>query len=172
MTDARTPSKTPAKTGRAPANPRTSVRASASKALDTTSTTARDLAAKAAAGIEANPLATLVGGIAIGAIAGAFVPRSEQEERLLAPIGQKLSDTAHEAIDAAKHTALSEFDVLGLTRDAARGQVSKVIEGVVGAVSSAGVAALAAGKGGQGKGKAPAASTPTEAAPDDHVPVE
>lgn len=144
-----------------------SVRASASKALDTTGSTVRDLAERAAAGIEANPLATLVGGIALGAIAGAFVPRSEQEERLLAPIGEKLSDSAHEAFDAAKTAALSELDILGLTRDAARGQVSKVLEGVVGAVSSAGTAALTAGKG-----KAPAASEPVEEASDEHVPVE
>jgi gas vesicle protein len=139
---------TTAKSPKAPTAPKprkvAAVRASASKALDATGSTARDLAAKAAAGIEANPLATLVGGIALGAIAGAFVPRSEQEERLLAPIGQKLSDTAYDAIDAAKETAKSEFDILGLTRDAARGQVSKVIEGVVTAVSSAGAAALTA----------------------------
>lgn len=123
---------------------RVNVRQSASKALDSTGSTVRDFADKAAAGIEANPIAALVGGIALGALAGSFVPRSEQEERLLAPVGKRLSETAHDAIDAAKETAKSEFDILGLTRDAARGQMSKVVEGVLKAVSTAGVAALAA----------------------------
>lgn len=139
MPDATTPKTQPL----AKVKPR-SVRQSASKALDTTGSTVRDFADKAAAGIEANPVAALVGGIAIGALAGSFVPRSEQEARLLAPVGKRLNETAHGAIDAAKETARSEFDILGLTRDAARGQVSKVLEGVLKAVSTAGVAALAA----------------------------
>lgn len=146
MTDSRTPahSKTPHAQTPAKIPAKRSARQSATKALDSTGTTVRDLAGKAAAGIEANPVSALVGGIALGAIAGAFVPRTEQEERLLAPVGQRLNETAHGAIDAAKETAKSEFDVLGLTRDAARGQMSKVLEGVLKAVSTAGVAALAA----------------------------
>ena len=142
MPDANTPAPQgkSASGAKAPVKPsKVSVRKSASKALDSTGTTVRDLAEKAAAGIEANPVAALVGGIA-----GSFVPRSEQEERLLAPVGKRLSETAHGAIDAAKETAKSEFDILGLTRDAARGQMSKVVEGVLKAVSTAGVAALAA----------------------------
>ena len=102
---------------------------------------------RAAAGIEANPLAALVGGIALGAIAGAFVPRSEQEGRLLAPVGQQLSDPPMTRSTPPRAPPVSEFDILGLTRDAARGQMSKVLEGVVGAVSSAGVAALDRGQG-------------------------
>ncbi|MEG3175700.1 hypothetical protein U1872_05625 [Sphingomonas sp. RB3P16] len=126
------------------ASKRSAVRNSASTALETTGTTVRSAADKAVASIEANPLSALVGGLAIGALAGSLVPRTAQEANLLAPVGKRLSETARGAVDAAKQTAKSEFDVLGLSRDAARGQVSRVLEGVLKAVSTAGVAALAA----------------------------
>lgn len=109
----------------------------------TTSDTARDLARRTSAGIEANPLSVLVGGVALGVLAGAFMPRSERETQLLGPVGKRLTDTAKGAVDAAKETARSEFDILGLTRVAARGQANKLLEGVLGAVASAGAAALA-----------------------------
>ena len=147
MSDAKTqaPHGKSANGGKSLAKPhKANVRESATRLMDSTGTTVRDFADKAAAGIEANPVAALVGGIALGALAGSFVPRGEQEARLLAPVGKRLSETAHNAIGAAKETAISEFDILGLTRDAARGQMSKVVESVLQAVSTAGVAALAA----------------------------
>lgn len=133
-------------------------RAKASKVghtvVTTTSDTARELARRTAAGIEANPLSVLVGGVALGVLAGAFVPRSERETQLLGPVGKRLTDTAKGAVDAAKETAKSEFDILGLTRVAARGQANKLLEGVFGAVAAAGAAALA------GASKKAAAETP------------
>lgn len=131
------------------------VRKTASDALDSTSESVRSFAGKAASGIEANPLSALVGGLALGAIAGAFVPRTDREEQLLAPVGQRLSDTAHGAIDAAKETAKTELGVLGLSRDSARGQVSRILEGVLQAVSTAGVAALTAANDKAAAKKAP-----------------
>lgn len=113
---------------------------------------ARNLAERTAAGIEANPLSVLVGGVALGVLAGAFVPRSERETKLLGPVGKHLTDSAKGAIDAAKETARSELDVLGLSRHAARGQATRLLEGVLGAVASAGTAALTA----QRKGDSPA----------------
>ncbi|WP_010185803.1 hypothetical protein [Sphingomonas sp. PAMC 26605] len=121
-----------------------SLRDSAGKAIETTGESLRDIAGRAANGIEANPISALVGGIALGAVAGAFVPRTDQEAKLLAPVGQRLSDTARGAVDAAKDTAKSELGVLGLSRDSARSQMSRVLEGVIKAVSTAGLAALTA----------------------------
>lgn len=127
-----------------PAKHRKPRKRDAGKALVTNSTdTARDLARRTSAGIEANPLSVLVGGVALGVLAGAFIPRSERETQLLGTVGKRLTDSAKGAIDAAKETARSEFDILGLTRTAAKGQASKLIEGVLGAVTSAGAAAIA-----------------------------
>jgi len=115
----------------------------AEKALDTTRDTAREAARRTAEGIEANPLAVLVGGVAIGVLAGALVPRTEQEGKLLAPIGKRLNETASGAAQAARDAGKAELDSLGLNKDAARDQVGKLLDGVAKALSSAGAAAAA-----------------------------
>lgn len=121
-----------------------SVREAASKAVATTATTTRAATDKAVAGIEANPLAVLGGGIAIGLLVGAFVPRTDAERKILRPVGKRLNETARGAVDAARDTAKAELDVLGLSRDAARDQVGKLLGGVIKALATAGTAALAA----------------------------
>ncbi|WP_353204472.1 hypothetical protein [Sphingomonas sp.] len=121
-------------------------RISASKAIAATSDTARDLARKTAEGIEANPVGVLAGGVALGVLLGAFLPRSEHEAKLLAPVGKRISDTTRGAFDAAKDTAKAELDVLGFTRTAARDQVGKMLGGVVRTLATAGTAAVAAAK--------------------------
>ena len=55
---------------------------------------ARETARRTAEGIEANPLSVLVGGVALGVLAGALIPRTEQEGKLLGPVGKRLTDTA------------------------------------------------------------------------------
>lgn len=122
------------------------VRTSATRAVDAATGSARELARKTAESVDANPVAILAGGVALGILAGAFMPRTEQETKLLRPVGKRLADTARGAIDAAKDTATSQFDVLGLTRNAARDQVGKLIGDVVKALAVAGTAALTAAK--------------------------
>lgn len=134
------------------------VRASAAKAIETTSGTARDLARKTAEGVEANPVGVLAGGIALGAVIGTLVPRSASEEKLLAPVGKRLQQTTRGAIDAAKDTAKAEFDVLGFSRNAARDQVGKMLGGVVKTLATAGAAALLSAKA-KPSGKSDAGST-------------
>jgi ElaB/YqjD/DUF883 family membrane-anchored ribosome-binding protein len=118
-------------------------RTTAEKALDTTRDTAREAVRRTAQGIEANPLAVLVGGVALGVLAGAVIPRTEQEGKLLGPVGKRLTDTAAGAAQAAKEAGKAELDALGLNKDAARDQVGKLLDGVVKALSSAGSAAAA-----------------------------
>lgn len=124
------------------------VREAASTAIAVTTNTTRAVTDKAVAGavagIEANPMAVLGGGIALGVLVGAFVPRSAVEHKMLKSVGKRLNDTAQGAIDAARDTAKAEFDVLGLSRNAARDQVGKMLGGVVKALATAGTAALAA----------------------------
>ena len=52
--------------------------------------------------LESNPLGILVGGLAVGALAGALLPRSAREKELLAPVGKRLSETLVAATAAAK----------------------------------------------------------------------
>jgi hypothetical protein len=118
-------------------------RSTAERALDTTRDTAREAVRRTAQGIEANPLAVLVGGVALGVLAGAVIPRTEQEGKLLGPVGKRLTDTAAGAAQAAKEAGKAELDALGLNKEAARDQVGKLLDGVVKALSSAGSAAAA-----------------------------
>jgi len=83
----------------------------------------------------------LVGGVALGVLAGAIIPRTEQEGKLLGPVGKRLTDTAAGAAQAAKEAGKAELDALGLNKAAARDQVGKLLDGVVKALSSAGSAA-------------------------------
>ncbi len=158
MTDA-TP--TPRKTPATDAGAGVGVRGSATKIVDATTGTARDLARRTAEGIDANPVAILAGGVALGVLAGAFMPRTAQEARLLRPVGRRLADTARGAVDAARDTAKSEFDVLGLTRNAARDQIGKLLGDVAKALATAGTAALAAAKASPAAAPEPAAPTPS-----------
>ena len=123
-----------------------SAKDAAGKAIETTRGAARDAVKRTAQGAEANPIAVLAGGIAVGMLAGAFLPHSEQEAKLLGPVGKRLTDTAKGAAAAAKDAGKAELDSLGLNRDAARAQVGHVINGVLQALSSAGAAAASKSK--------------------------
>jgi len=136
----------PAKIDSAPKRTPKSV---AEKALDTTKETAREAARRTAEGIEANPLAVLVGGVALGVLAGAVLPRTDQESKLLGPVGKRLTDTASGAAQAARDAGKAELDSLGLNKEAARDQVGKLLDGVIKAISTAGAAAAAKASSGK-----------------------
>ena len=92
-------------------------------------------------GIETNPVAALLGGLALGAIAGALLPRTQREEELLGPAGRKVTDTAREAARAAKEAGRQQIDELGLSRDGVQRRLNEFTDKAVGAVrSSAGAA--------------------------------
>jgi ElaB/YqjD/DUF883 family membrane-anchored ribosome-binding protein len=118
-----------------------SAKDTAAKALDSTRVAASDTARRAVQGIEDNPVAVLAGGIAIGMLAGAFLPTTEQERKLAGPVGKRLTDTASGAVQAAKEAGFAELDGLGISKQAARDQVGKLIGGVLQALASAGEAA-------------------------------
>ena len=51
-------------------------------------------AEKTGDGIDKNPLAIVLGGIALGAIVGALLPRTERETKLMGKTGKKLNKKA------------------------------------------------------------------------------
>ena len=110
-------------------------------ALESTRDTASDAARRAVAGIDANPLGILVGGLAVGVLAGAVIPRSAREKDLLAPLGQQLGSRARTAFEAAKSAGMEELGNRGLTKDGVREQARGLLEGVTKAMSNAGTAA-------------------------------
>jgi len=107
---------------------------------------ARDKTGQAGEKLEANPLAALLGGIAIGAIAGALIPRLAKEKELLAPLGEKIGEAARAALDAGKTAGSGALEEAGLSSDQIRAQVSKLVEQALKAASEAGTAAVAAAR--------------------------
>jgi len=116
--------------------------------METALTSARGAANDALSGTrkaaEANPLAVIAGGIAIGLAAGALLPKSKRETELLGPVGKRLTGAAAGAAGAAKEAAKAELGALPLSKDAARAQVSKLFDQVGKALTAGGDAALAA----------------------------
>jgi hypothetical protein len=97
--------------------------------------TARDTAASAgrrtADGIDGNPMAALVGGLALGAIAGALFPATRQERQLFGNVGRRINDTARQAATAARDAGKERLD--GFT-DQALGAVRASASAAAGSV--------------------------------------
>ena len=106
----------------------------ASAALDQSKQTASQT-------IESSPLGIVAGGLALGALAGALIPRSDKEKELLAPIGKQLGERVRAATQAAKSAGQEEFANLGLSKDGAKDQAKTLFDGVTKALSTAGSAA-------------------------------
>lgn len=97
--------------------------------------------------IEQAPLIALGAGIAAGALIAALLPRTQAEEKLLGPVGDKLSERARAAAEAAREAGKSRLQELGLTPDAARDKVREVAGGIGDAAKTSAQAAAGAAKG-------------------------
>ena len=104
---------------------------------------------RAATGIEDNPFAAVMGGLALGLIAGAMLPRTEREAQLLGSVGKGVTDAARTAAEAARDAGKEAFDEIGLNRDAVRNQVSNLFDAALKAAGTAGGAAIQSLKQGQ-----------------------
>ncbi|MCJ8156185.1 hypothetical protein [Sphingomonas sp. LaA6.9] len=136
-------------------------RARAAEALETSKVKARKAyagaqkgaktaKAKTAEQVQDNPLAFLVGGIALGALVGSLLPRTERETKTLGATGKKLNKGASAAAKAAKNAGQKKLDALGINADSAKSQLNQLVSAVVTAVEEAG---SAAGKSVGGAGK-------------------
>jgi hypothetical protein len=71
---------------------------------------ARGARRSAAEGLEANPIAVLVGGLALGALAAALLPSTRREREMFGPVGRRINDTAREAARAARDAGREQLD--------------------------------------------------------------
>src|SRR3954471_5050302 len=72
--------------------------------------TASSATRKTVEGIDGNPMAALVGGLALGAIVGALMPATRRERELLGNVGRRMNDTAREAVIAARDAGKEKLD--------------------------------------------------------------
>lgn len=75
---------------------------------------------KTADGVDANPVAALFGGLAIGALLAAVLPKSRREEELLGDVGRKINASAKDAAQAAREAGTGKLAEFGFTRETAK----------------------------------------------------
>lgn len=92
-----------------------SARARASDAYEAARERTRAARERASGGIEANPAAVVVGGLAVGAVLAAVLPRTKQEAKLLGEWGKKLNAKARDLAKTAKDTSITKLDEFGVS---------------------------------------------------------
>lgn len=100
------------------------------EAYDSAREKAADARERAGDGIDEAPLIALAGGLAVGVLLAALLPRTRQEDKLLGPIGEKITGSARDAVAAAKEAGRDKLNELNLTRDAGSSALQTIIKGV------------------------------------------
>lgn len=103
-----------------------SARERASSAYGSTRAGAARVGRRTADEIDANPFAAIAGGLALGALAAALLPRTRREDERLGPIGSRINDRARDAALAARDAGREKLDELGFSREAAREKLSEI----------------------------------------------
>ena len=120
-------------------NPQPSARERAIDAYDNARERARDQ-------VDGSPLLALGGGLALGALIAALLPKTETEDRLLGDAGGRITGGARSALDAAKEAGREKLSELNITRDAGKGAVQSLVDGITEAARTSGQAALDAAR--------------------------
>ena len=94
--------------------------------------------------LDGSPLLAVGGGLALGAVIAALLPKTRTEEKLLGGVGGRITDAARTATEAAKSAGREKLAELNITRDAGKGAVQNLIDGFTEAAKSSGQAAVGA----------------------------
>jgi hypothetical protein len=103
-----------------------------------------DRATAASARAGEMPLLALAGGVVLGAVLAALLPRTRTEDKLLGKVGGRLTDSAKAAADAAKEAGREKLSELNITRAAGASAVQSLVDGLREAAKTSGEAALGA----------------------------
>ena len=114
------------------------------EAYDSARESAAAARAKTRDGIGEAPLIALGGGLALGAILAALLPRTKTEDKLLGSVGERITGGAKAAAGAAKEAGREKLAELNITRDAGTSAVQSLIKGIGEAAKTSGEAALGA----------------------------
>lgn len=106
-----------------------------------------DVRQRTADRLDEAPLIALAGGLAVGALIAALLPRTETESKALRPIGKRVTDSAKAAAAAAKDAGTQRLAELGLTPDRGSETLRSIFEGATDAARNSAQAALGAVRG-------------------------
>lgn len=116
-------------------------REAAARGVESSKQMAKKAKARTGDTIDKNPIAIVLGGLALGAIAGALIPASQREKKILGKAGKKVNDKAAKVAEAAKKAGKDKVENLGLSTDAVRDQFRDLVSKAAEAVKAAGQAA-------------------------------
>ena len=88
-----------------------------------------------------NPLAVVAGGIAIGAVIGALLPKTQKESELLGDVGKRITEGATAAAIAARDTGKAEFSSLKPDTSSAKDKAGSIAAHIFDAAKSAAIEA-------------------------------
>lgn len=94
--------------------------------------------------IDGSPLLALGGGLALGALIAALLPKTSTEAKLMGPLGGRINDGARAAASAAKDAGREKLAELNITRDAGKGAMKSLLDGLGEAARTSGQAAVGA----------------------------
>ena len=97
----------------------------ANDAIESSRESAARARQKAADGLDASPMAAVFGGLAIGAVVAALLPRTRQENATLGKLGGQITAGARGAAEAARDAGRDKLDELGLSPDGLRERLGK-----------------------------------------------
>lgn len=115
-----------------------------SSAYATARTRAAQGREKTTAALDENPVAALVGGLALGALVASLLPRGRREAELLSGVGERINQTSRRVADAARDSAREAIDGYGLSGDSAIEKVQSLLDNATKAASTIGSAAKGA----------------------------
>lgn len=96
--------------------------------------------------VDGSPLLALGGGLAFGAVVAALLPKTEVEDRLLGDAGERVTTGAKNALSAASEAGREKLSELNITREAGKGAVQSLVDGITEAARTSGKAALEAAR--------------------------
>lgn len=97
---------------------------------------------KTAQSVETYPEMAIAGGLALGAILAAVLPKTQREQQVLGDYGRRINESAREAVRAATEAGRSKLEEAGLTPSAAPQKLSEVAASASQAAASAAAEAV------------------------------
>jgi len=89
-----------------------------------------------------SPMLALGGGLALGALVAALLPKTRAEQRMMGKVGSRITTGARDAYDAAREAGREKLSELNITKDAGASAVQSLIDGIGEAARSSGQAAV------------------------------
>jgi len=103
-------------------------KSAAAKTLDTSKNISNNAKQKTGETIDKSPLAIVAGGVALGAIVAALLPKTEREKKVLGGAGRKINETASKAVNAAKEAGKAHMTEVGLNTENLQEQVRDIFQ--------------------------------------------